>query len=183
MTPVSWGLAGLFAAWFALSVGAHLRTDLRGRFLRLEVWGLLPHWNFFAPRPGVHDVHLLYRDVDREGGIGKLGYVPMIGPRRWFHVLWHPDKVQAKVVSDLAASLQEVARQARRRDADVRLVMFSQAYVLALHVAMQSPRAPTAQARQFILARHRTLGRESEHQILFFSSFHPFADPALHSAA
>jgi hypothetical protein len=174
MTPVSVALAVVFAAWFGLSVAAHLSPRARGRFIRLEVSGLIPHWNFFAPRPGVHDVHLLYRDVDDHEVIGPLAYVPMIGRRRWFHALWHPDKVRSKVVSDITATIQTICRQTEERDGDLRLVMFTQPYVLALQLAMQMPVDPAAHARQFILARHRTTAEEAEHQLLFFSTFHPF---------
>jgi hypothetical protein len=177
MSPLGIGLAAFFAAWFVLSVVVHLRDGIRAHLLRFEVWGVIPRWNFFAPRPGVHDVHLLFRDVDHDGEAGDLAYVPMIGPRRWYHVVWHPDKYRAKVVSDIAATLQEVSRHTHESDGDPRLLMFTQSYVLALHLTMQMPREPAARARQFVLARHRAFRGEAEHQVLFFSNFHPFEGP------
>lgn len=174
MSPVSIGFAALLAAWFALSVLAHLRSAVRQRFPQLEAWGLIPHWNFFAPRPGVHDVHLLYRDFDPDGSAGQLDYVPMIGARRWYQLVWHPDKYRSKVVSDIAATIQSLNRRARENEADPRLLMLSQPYLLALHLVMRMPRRQGTAARQFILARHRE--GESQHRLVFFSERHPFAD-------
>jgi hypothetical protein len=183
MTPVSICLAAVFAAWFALSVAAHLRSKVRERFPRLEALGLVPHWNFFAPRPGVHDIHLLFRDVAPDGSTGGLAYVPMIGPRRWYHVLWHPDKYRSKVVSDISASIQAVCREAHESESDPRVVMLTQSYLLALHLAMRMPREEPAQARQFVLARRRALDEEAEQQIVFLSEYHPFAAAGAKQAA
>jgi hypothetical protein len=183
VTPVSIGLGVVFGAWFALCVLAHLHSKVRRFFPRLEARGLLPHWNFFAPRPGVHDTHLLFRDVGQDGEVGNLGYVPMIGVRRWYHVLWHPDKFRSKVVSDIASMIPAIRRQAHRRDADDRLVMLTQPYVLALHLVMVMPHEPAARARQFILAQHRTVGGEAEHQLLYLSEYHPFTTPSADPSA
>jgi len=175
VTALGIGFAVILGAWFTLSIVVHLHSETRARLPFLETWGVLPHWNFFAPRPGVHDTHLLFRDIDRNGEPMQLGYVPMIGPRRWYHFLWHPDKFRSKVVADIAAAIQVNCRLTQESDGDSRLVMLTQPYVLALHLAMRMPHPPAACARQFILARNRTFDEEVEQHLVYISEYHPFA--------
>jgi hypothetical protein len=167
------GLIAVFVGWFAASVATHIWPGLSRRLGRIERLGLLPHWNFFAPHPGVHDLHLLYRDLNHDGRISGLNYVEAIAPRRWYHALWHPDKYRSKVVADVTMVLQDLARDIQDQKGDTRVLLLSTAYVMALHLVMEAPRAPGAWGRQFILARHSSFGRDPEHEVVFFGEFHP----------
>lgn len=172
-------LIAFFAAWFAISVVTHVSSGLNVRMWPAQRLGLVPHWNFFAPNPGVHDLHLLYRDVMNSGETSALGFVDVIEARRWYHAVWHPRKYRNKVVSDVTLALQTMAREIHEQGGDQRALLLSSAYVVAVHLVMRMPRAPDARARQFILARHSSYGRDPEHDVIFLSEFHPFAAPKL----
>lgn len=59
-----------FSAWFILTIfGQHPGGSHRSRYVlhRLSSTIFMPHWSFFAPDPGTHDDHLLFRVVEIDG--------------------------------------------------------------------------------------------------------------------
>lgn len=175
MNSLTGALIGLlFFAWFVLSVASQVWQSPRLRFPWLDALGLIPQWTFFAPRPGMHDVHLLYRDRLRDGRVTRISYIPMIEARRLSHAIWYPRKYRNKVLADVVISLGRQIAELKRAERDIRILMLSPSYLMALHLVMQMPRPVDAQARQFILAQHRSLGSDPDPHLLFMSNFHQF---------
>ena len=106
MRPAEFILATILIVWFAASVANQLPGSRRTLALyRYDPAGLIPAWTFFAPRPGVTDFAVLYRDA-----CGDDDYTPWrrlsSGARRdpWT-ALWHPEKRFEKLVTDLVPGL------------------------------------------------------------------------------
>jgi hypothetical protein len=171
---LAWAVAALFSAWFAISVASQLSDSVGTYFRRLSSLGLVPCWTFFAPRPGVDDIHLLYRDRLADGTIAKPTYVPTIEHRRWYHGIWNPNKFHNKVFYDLTSALRVQLRTIRKENFDPHTIMLSTPYIMMLHLVMRMPRPPDATARQFILANTRSKKADPEHAIIFLSGFHHF---------
>src|SRR5262245_22237756 len=87
--------------WFGLSVLNQLAGRRLPAMQRWDSFQLLPLWNFFAPRPGVADYYLLYRDKAEDGRLGPWQLVVPTDRRRWTSFLWNPDKLKRKVLSDV----------------------------------------------------------------------------------
>lgn len=172
---LSWSAWVAFGAWFTLSVAAQFSDGVHARVPRLSALGLVPSWTFFAPRPGVDDVHLLYRDRREDGSIGPPAFVPTIEDRRWYHGVWNPGKYPNKVFTDLTSALRAQLRLVRQDDLDLRVVMLSTPYLVLLHLVMRMPRPPDVVARQFLLANTTSLRGDPEREIVFTSEFHGFA--------
>jgi hypothetical protein len=166
-----------FMAWFAISVASQFSDRVCDRFPRMATLGLIPFWTFFAPRPGVHDLHLLYRDKLSDGGCGTTLYVPTIEGRRWYHAIWNPKKFHSKVVDDLAAALHVQFVEIQRNANNLRILTLSTPYLMLVNLVMRMPRPPGATARQFILALNSSCGPAPNRAILFVSEFHHFAEP------
>lgn len=171
-------VASVFAAWLLLSIASQLSDRVSARFPRLETLGLVPHWTFFAPRPSVHDVHLLYRDKFETDELGSVECVPTIESRRWYHGIWNPEKFRNKVIADITVSLGMQYLEAEKDERDLRFIMLSAPYMLAVNLVMRMPRPAGATARQFILARDQPYGHEIDRQLVFLSEFHRFAGEA-----
>lgn len=165
------------AVWFAISIVAQFSDQVGDWFPRTASLGLIPLWTFFAPRPGMHDTHLLYRDRLRNGKIGSLSCVPSTEKRRWYHAIWNPGKYRNKVVADLNDSLMQYLARVAMQDRDIRVVVLSNPYLILANLVMQMPCPEEAEARQFILARDKNFGSDpGGRELVFMSSFHPLTE-------
>lgn len=76
------------------------------RVLRRDSTGVvLPNWRFFAPYPATHDMHFLYRTLDREGETSKWRPVELISDRKPHQILWFPRRRGEKAVFDISNDL------------------------------------------------------------------------------
>ncbi|MFQ6395145.1 hypothetical protein ACLMAJ_16975 [Nocardia sp. KC 131] len=166
---------GLFSIWLALSVASQIIPDrVHAMFPRLSVFGLIPAWTFFAPRPGVHDIHLLYRDRSADGTVTGVMYIPTIPGRRWFHFIWNPRKYENKILADCIASLFEQLHALKKSDRDLRAILLSSSYLTLLNIVMHMPPSSGAEARQFVIAENARGRRLNDRHISFISEFHRF---------
>ncbi|GHF60359.1 hypothetical protein GCM10010218_47220 [Streptomyces mashuensis] len=170
MDPYETVLAPLLGAWLLLSAIAQLgpvADRLPEYQRRYDVLGLVPRYHFFAPRPGVHDYHLLVR-TRPGGGTGAYGPWQEIGPRprrRWWHVLWNPDRRARKQLFDLTTALTR--NDARCEDPATPL---SLPYLMVLqHV---SRRVPAGRLVQFAVARSAGYRTGERPGLLFVSRDH-----------
>lgn len=103
-----WTLVVVYGLWFLLTLvrAAGYTALVRFRVPR-PLWALLPNWSLFAPHPGMTDYYLFYRDQSgsEEPGPWILAHGPE--PRKWYHGLWNPNKIQAKAVFDLMQQLEQ----------------------------------------------------------------------------
>jgi hypothetical protein len=171
-------IGGVFTLWLVLSVAAQMIEGVHERFPLLSGLGLIPRWAFFAPRPGMDDSHLLYRDRLEPGTYGEWSCLTAPESRRWFHAVWNPNKFHTKVIDDLMSSLVTQKRHLAEKDFDDRALMLTVPYITLLHFVLREPRPETAMARQFVVVHNRPYSRNAEPEVCFLSEFHPFSEVA-----
>jgi hypothetical protein len=173
-TIVGVAVSLVLISWLMVSVLAQLFDGLGARLSFASKFGLIPAWRFFAPRPGMDDMHLLYRDRHINQMIGTARCVRTIDDRRWYHLVWNPKKFHNKVLSDQCRSLRRHLRHINQEGFDSRVIMLSTPYIVILHLVMRMPHRPDAEARQFILATEKSFAEDPDQQIVFMSEFHRF---------
>lgn len=170
----------LLAAWLAGSAAYQFRavSNLIGRYDR---FGLLPRWTFFAPNPGIHDHHLMYRechsDADLstpEGAASALAAlsswreVADLVPGHSYLFVWNPQRRVTKTMSDIINNLSA----ARHKNPDfVRYIQFTVEYFWLLHLVLRG--ASPAVQRQFAVIRTHGFGSDRKAEVVFVSKFHP----------
>jgi hypothetical protein len=107
-----WLTLALLGTWGSASVLAQLPIERIQRLRRWDLPGLLPQWSFFAPRPGMHDYHLLYRDQLDERTFTDWTELSLDRPLAWWCALWNPERRQRKAIYDLVTSLVRDVAQA-----------------------------------------------------------------------
>ena len=111
------------------------------------VWALLPNWNLFAPKPGVTDYHILYRDQQGAAEPGPWQVAQAPEARKWSHGFWNPNKVQAKAVFDLVQQLA-VGVMEMKEGGEEELLQ-SAPYQHLLHFVRHLPRTEAQDRTQF----------------------------------
>lgn len=66
---------------------------------------LVPEWKFFAPNPAQGEYHLLFRDQLADGTVTPWTEVTFPHNRRWWNVVWNPEKRANKALFDAIVSL------------------------------------------------------------------------------
>lgn len=89
---------------------------------------LVPMWSFFAPRPGMHDYHLVYRWFSNSQSKAKwreaINYQPT-----FFSWIWNPQKKDIKALNDLSLELL----RACHNSSDDRAIITSVPYLVILN--------------------------------------------------
>jgi hypothetical protein len=166
-------IGAALAVWLALTV---LNQFQRGRLIRpikrRDIFSLIPTWTFFAPRPGVTDYNVLYRDRSEDGRCSHWRELDQICPpataRR---VLWNPDKRVRKGTSDMCTAVLRVAPRAAGKQ-----ILVNLAYISLLNLVSMKPRTALSQERQFLIARSTGYGASRNPKVLFLSGFHRLDD-------
>lgn len=155
----------LFGFWFAITVLYATPVAKRFAVKRVLLLRLVPQWNFFAPIPGTHDSHLLYRDQLVDGCLGPWREcLDFTGKRRAAALIWHPEKRAKKTLCDITATLM------RENPPDRNLIKLSIPHLLALNYIAALPRSSLSSARQFVLIE--TCASDPKPNILFVSGLH-----------
>lgn len=171
-TAARYGLYAVLGGWFSVSLLGQdplRRHDRVRRFDRLNL--VVPDWRFFAPAPGIHDVHLLYRDELAGGAATGWREVSRIEDRRLRQVVWHPHRRTEKVLVDVVAELLRCVGE----DGADRAVLLSVPYLTLLHHVSGPQRGhhPDAAATQFLLAVSAGHDEGEEPVMVFLSEWHP----------
>ncbi|MFD0407333.1 hypothetical protein [Kitasatospora sp. NPDC127116] len=156
-------------AWFIVSAVGQLTVPRRllDRLRAWDIFGIVPNYRFFAPRPVQHDYHLLMRTAGSSGEFGPWHQVAGPPDRCWWHIAWNPDRRAFKGLSD-------VMSVAHRFDVQrPRAVQVSLPYLAILnYVTAVASRDPAAREVQFVLAiSHGVLSDESP-DVIFKSGRH-----------
>lgn len=179
MTVVTAVFVGVLGVWFAVSVAAQFRDERFEKLRRFDVFGLVPLFTFFAPNPGHSDQHLLYRDRSASGAVGEWVEIPLVDARRWYSVVWGPDKREKKILADAINSLMTSVERQSRSGVDATdlqyYLMLSVPYLTLLNVVVQRPAAPDVTHRQFVVAETFGLAAPRKLVPLFSSPFHALA--------
>jgi hypothetical protein len=166
-----WTLLGssILVAWFVASVVHQFRLRWWSRIARFDAFNMLPRWSFFAPNPGRHDLHIVYRDwVDDECGKWTELVVSAVDNRcRW---LWNPSRYPRKAISDLTNGLYY---ELQSSNTEKRMIMLSSSYIGLLNVIMaQPPVGAKFSHRQFAIFKTQGFGSDRQLEVTFVSEVH-----------
>ena len=166
-------LCTFFCAWFFLSAACQLPTGLATRIRGWDPLNLLPTWSFFAPHPGTHDLHLLYRDRLPDGTCSVWREVLPPKPSRFVSPLWNPGRRHTKALFDLTKNLVLEAKAHREAP---QVLQLSLPYLALLYFVSRQPRPYQASMTQFLLMRTERLASlaaaAGEPATVFLSFFH-----------
>lgn len=160
-------LAGAMAGWLLLSAACQISSPFERWLRRRDVLSLIPRWCFFAPRPAMHDFHLLYRDRDRDGAVSPWRMVPSCAPPRLLSAVWNPGRRHNKALIDVVQELLELTKL----DIDPASVQLTVPYLALLTFVSGLARLDSECETQFAVARSRN-GDEGGPEVLFVSALH-----------
>lgn len=167
-TPAEGAALLILALFLILSAASQVRTPVENRLRTLDLFNWLPFWNFFAPRPGTLDFHLLYRDQLPDGVLTSWREIPLGQQRRWHDFLWNPRRRLKKALFDAAGGIKR--KSAREDGPDVRITV---PYLLLLTYVSGLPRIYPAVKTQFLVMASTPAAAESEPVVLLYSDLHP----------
>ncbi len=145
-----WTFSVFFGFWLLLTLaGVGGRRSLAWFRVPRVLWAFIPNWNLFAPKPGIADYYVMYRDQsgEAEPGPWQRAYAPEA--RKWSHGIWNPNKVQAKAVFDLVQQLATVIMEMKEGGEDG--LMQSAPYLHLLHFVRHLPREESHDRTQFAI--------------------------------
>lgn len=165
-SPTEWLALSVLGLVFVLSAVCQIRWSGEKRLRALDLFSWLPSYNFFAPNPGVHDFHLLYRDRLPQGGVTGWRELPLTRGRGWLDCLWNPGRRCKKALYDAAGDMLG----ASAKGLDIR---WSASYLLLLTYVSGLPRLHEAEGTQFLIMRSSPATPEVPPREIMHSDFHP----------
>lgn len=165
-------VALLLGTWFLASIIHQFRFEWWLRIAHYDVFGFLPSWTFFAPNPGCHDFHLVYRDwnSDKSSSWSEIVVSPSLDLRwRWF---WNPYRFPDKAVFDMVRSFrQTISFHADKEDS--RVIMLSGVYIGLLQMVMAQPLIDAdSEHRQFAILQTQDFASDRRIEVVFVSEKH-----------
>ena len=158
-------VATIFAVWLLASAIVYL-PRVGKAIRRRDQLLLIPNWQFFAPIPARHDVHFLYQDKYGDDTLTRWTEIVLPGQRRWFNMVWNPDKREHKALFDIEQQLIE------HLSAEDRGLEVSIPYLTLLNYISRLPRTTAPHFTRFLMMRARGYIPADEGQILHVSRFH-----------
>lgn len=161
-------IGSFFSIWLVATVLSQFESRLRQRVAQLDIFHLLPRWTFFAPNPGTWDHHLLFRTMNREGGVSEFSEISLHS-RPLTAFAWNPGKRVKKGLLDLASQLDQLCGSGSLDDRNIRLSFH---YVALLNMVLtQFEHTDNTQSVQFALMKTRGFA-EDDAQLILCSDFH-----------
>lgn len=156
---------GFFAIWSALCIVVYLPKI--NTFIRnIDYFALIPEWRFFAPNPGRHDFHLLYRDKFADGSLTEWTEIAPILHRRLLNMLYNPNRRRNKALFDCT---QEFSKHVNVGDRALELAI---PYLALLNYISCIPRSISPGFTQFLIMYSAGSLTEKDPEILYISKFH-----------
>lgn len=168
-TPTEGGVAIALSLWLALTVLSHLPFLGLRKIKRFDLFGAIPVWNFFAPRPGVYDYHLLFRDRLGDGTLTEWRELRLTERRRMSHAVWNPGKREKKAVLDLMVSLAE---HLTVQKVSVSIIHLSIPYLHILGLIDSLDRRDDAVMTQFLVMISSGYAPQEDPKPFFYSEWH-----------
>lgn len=172
----------LFGLWFILTILWQIeRWRERSRLLRMtSILHVLPIWTFFAPRPGMSDMHVLYRDKTATG-TSPWREVELGEERTVLHWLWNPRKRLDKLAVDAVSEVKSIKIRADEVGLDdltiQQQVKLSKGYLILLNMVFKHAKLdPSSRARQLAVVEGNQAEGERTLSPIFFSPFHAFSE-------
>jgi len=164
-----------FLVWWALSAIHQYPPRWMDAVIKYDGLRLLPQWNFFAPRPGRRDDHLVFRDLvdGRPGAWEEVDLGEASLALRW---LWNPLRFRQKALMDLVNGLLKMRTQHARHHLDKRAEQLGLAYLGLLAWVSAQPAKCAPCFRQFALVA--SMGHDSDRalRLVYVSAVHRLSD-------
>ena len=126
-------------------------------------------WRFFAPRPGMHDHYVLYRNRISENQHTPWQELYVPGERHWSHITWLPRRRLDKAVLDAAAEL----RRYGDRTTDIAQFQLTVPYLCLLNMVTNTATHHTdAREVQFAIVLAAGYDETEAPEVVFLSDFH-----------
>lgn len=163
--------------WILLVVlSIHGLLSILNQFIRLQPYlkrldpvGLLPYWSFFAPTPGTSDRRVLVRKKEADGKVGSWSEISVYEPRLASHLLWNPNKIRQKCVSDCVTAVLRDVSKSKESNSD--FIQLSWAYIKLAQLAFSGRSLEKNELRQFSIVASEGIYRRDLHP-LFISRWH-----------
>jgi len=159
-------IIGLFGVWFLLSVFVY-PPKLNKIIRKLDWFSLIPEWRFFAPNPGQHDYHLLYRDKFQDGSLTQWTEIMLTTQRRWWNMVWNPGKRGNKAFLDTVIEFAQSAISGSDRALELSIP-----YLTLLNYVSSVPRSTLPEFTQFLLMYSFGGSFEDDPDLFYLSRFH-----------
>lgn len=172
MRIVRIAIGALFGSWF---LATFLAQDPRRKFDKVreldKTGALIPDWRFFAPRPGMHDHHVLMRDELPDDSTTDWREVTSPRDRKLVDAIWFVGRRGEKAITDAASGLMAfTANNADRKEA----VQVTIPYLTLLnYVTHGVEHHPEAKRTQFLIATSDGYADKEEPTMVFLSNLHP----------
>lgn len=140
-------LTAVLAIWLILSMVYQCSSRIQFVLNRVDPFGLLAGWSFFAQEASTEDYRLVYRDIENND-ISSGWHEAPISRRRIFHFVWNPDKHKAKAFTDL---LQTLFRISATLSGEREKLPSTWPYLAILSYITAMPRCPNSTRRQFAI--------------------------------
>jgi hypothetical protein len=159
--------AAVLSSWLLVTILLHL--PISGRLRDLDLFGVVPVWNFFAPNPGKSDFHLLRRYRSCDGSYSDWREVRLLCDRPWYAFLWNPQKRLNKLLLDLCTSLSEARFEL---DDHQDAILLSPPYLFLLCFLEGLGRPEGANGLQFLVMYSESCALRVDPAGLFISAVH-----------
>lgn len=95
----------ILSIFIVLSIIVQLRRKFPlGVLLKMDPYGILPYYCFFAPLPLTSDFRIIYRVVNKGNNTDFKEFI-VYTPRNWYQCVFNPSKFYRKALIDLCISL------------------------------------------------------------------------------
>lgn len=150
-----------------LSILFQFKGVLKNNLEKIDRFGFLPNWSFFAPIPGTFDYRILYRDTFANN-IGEWQEVDLLfKSKRKVDFIWNPSKYYQKCIFD---SIQGLLLESNKTD--IRLIQVNWYYLLILQIVMKEPIEKEIISRQFLISKTSGFDDNKKVKPLFISNNH-----------
>lgn len=165
-------VGAFFGTWF---LATFVSQDPRRKFEKIrnldQTGALIPDWRFFAPRPGMHDNHLLMRDELPDDSTTEWKEVMAPRDRTLMDALWFVGRRAEKTITDAASGLMQFTEANKDKKNEIQVTI---PYLTLLNYVTHSiEHHPDAKRTQFLIATSDGYAEKEEPTMLFLSNLHP----------
>jgi hypothetical protein len=143
------------------------------RNLDKYTFGLVPKWNFFAPKPGVFDFRIYYRMQETNTSISDwIEWDYKLFDRKWYNFILNPYKRKRKAVFDLCQEIANIIDYNNTNVNDAINIEYSIAYIAFLKNIEQSISNENIEAIQYGILTSDMLGKGESFSLMLISKWH-----------
>lgn len=145
------------------------------RDLDKYTFGLLPKWNFFAPKPGVFDFRIFYRtDIGKNDISNWIEFDYNLFDRRWYNFIINPYKRKRKAVFDLCQEMANIIEYNNSNEHDNINIEYSIAYIAFLKKIEELLLSQNVNSIQYGVLTSDVLGIGESYSLMILSKWHNY---------